>query len=151
MIRILQVITVIIIFAVIPITAADYYWGNGFLNKFLIEQSLPIMGTILAIYIAAAASFLSIVVNHEKGEHNSIFKGTVTELKYNIIIVIAIFVIHLFMMVATPPAKPENMHVILFLKGAKVFTFILYIFALYKLSHLLFGVRTVINSLKNNP
>lgn len=132
-------------FSVLPITGADYYWNNGFLNKFLVEQSLAIMGTILAIYIASAASFLAIVINHEKGEHNRIFKETVTTLKHNIIFVIAVFVIHLFMMVATPVVTAQNVAVILSLKGGKVFTFSLYLFALYRLNYLLFSVREVIN------
>ncbi len=146
MIRIIQIIASLIVFVVAPIIAADHFSQSGFLDLFMVQQSMSIMGTILAIYIAAAASFLAIVMGHEKERGETIFNGTSRELKQNIALVIAILGVHLFLLAVTPPATPDNSIVILFLKAGKVFTFSIYIYALYELSNVLFGIRDSLNS-----
>ena len=145
MIRILQIIASLLVFVVAPIVAADHFAQSGFLNTLMVQQSMSIMGTILAIYIAAAASFLAIVMGHEKEKGKVMFNGTSTELKHNIAFVIAIFGVHFFLLSVTPLPTPDNGTVLLCLKAAKVFAFSIYIYALYELSHVLFGIRDTLN------
>jgi|GEM_PF-3517008 len=146
MIRILQIVSMLIVFVVAPICAADYFSGSGFLKKFMEDQSLSLMGTILAIYIAAASSFLAILLTHEKERGGVVFNSTTSELKQNIVFIILIFALHFFLLAGTPPETAENRFLIGSLMAAKVFTFSLYIFALYELSQVLFGIRDALNS-----
>lgn len=146
MISLLKTVSFIIIFSVAPTVLADWYFNSGFLDKFMLEQSLSIMGTILAIYIAAAASFLAILMNHEEQKKQKIFTGTSTELKHNICFIMIIFFVHFILLTISQSADPnikifENPWAAYGLKAAKVFTFSIYIYALYELNVVLFGIR----------
>lgn len=146
MIRWAGIIFIILLLGVAPIVAADYYIHSGFLDKFMKEQSMSIMGTILAIYIAAASSFLAILMTYEQSKGRAIFTSTSADLKRTTIFVITLFAIHLLLLVATPKAITDSSLIDLGLKSAKVFTLYLYIFALYELSHVMFSIREVINN-----
>lgn len=145
MISLLKIISLLILCVVFPTLAADYYFKTGFLEKFMLEQSLTIMGTILAIYIASSASFIAVLMAYEESKKTTIFKSTTAELRQNITFVTSILFIHFLLLVATQKTVPEQIKDILtwtsFLKGAKVFTFSLYIYALYELNSVLFGIR----------
>lgn len=106
------------------------------------------MGTILAIYIAAAGSFLAIIQGHEDKQNRDIFKGTTRELKQNILFVIIIFIIHMFLLVITPK-EVTSVVIPIVLKSFKTLTFVLYIYALYELSKVLFSIRETLNKNRN--
>jgi hypothetical protein len=143
MIKILQIIASIIVFTVLPTIALDNYFKSGFLDKFMVEQSLSLMGTILAIYIAAASSFIAILTTHEDQKKQKIFDKTTKELKQSIIFVFVVFILHFFLLVATPEAGESSIskEVIILLKGIKTLTFMLYIYALFELSSELFTLK----------
>ena len=151
MIRILQIVATIIVFGVAPILAIDCYVDNGFLSNFLNNQSLSIMGTILAIYIAAASSFLAIMMSHEHNENKTIFVSTSVELKQNITAIMVIFLMHIFVLVGSPviPNGEKISTLGLFFRGGGVFTFLVFIYALYELSTVLFGIRESLSKKKH--
>jgi hypothetical protein len=144
MIKFLQIIASIIVFTVLPTVVLDYYSKSGFLDKFMVEQSLSLMGTILAIYIAAASSFIAILATHEDRQEKNIFDKTTKELKQSIIFIFLVFVLHFFLLVATPAASELSIskEVIILLKSLKTFTFMLYIYALFELSSELFTLKS---------
>ncbi len=143
MIKILHIIASIIVFTVLPTIVLDHYSKSGFLDKFMVEQSLSLMGTILAIYIAAASSFIAILATHEDRQEKNIFDKTTKELKKSIIFVFVVFILHFFLLVATPAVGDSSIskEVIILLKGLKTFTFMLYIYALFELSSELFTLK----------
>lgn len=145
MIRILQILSTLIVLGVAPIVASDCLWGDGFLDKFMRDQSLSIMGTILAIYIAAAASFLAIIMGFEKEDANIRFNSTASEIKQNICFIIAVFIIHLLLLSGSPNEKLAPQWLLILMKSLKTFTFLIYIYALYELSVVLFGIRETVN------
>ena len=145
MVKILQIVATIIVFGVVPIVWADYYSENKFIDHFMKNQSLSIMGTILAIYIATAASFLAIIMGYEKTQKEVIFNGTSAEIKQNIKFIIVVFVLHLFLLALTPSDIEKNQNCVFFLRSASVLTFLLYIYSLYEMSDILFGIRKILN------
>ena len=149
MIRLMGITFGILIVIVVPIMALNHFSGAVFLDKFMEERALLLMGTMLAIYIAAASSFLGILLNYEKEKGKVIFTDTTSELKQNIIFIIIVFTVHFFLLSATPPNTPDNIILLRILMALKVLTFSLYIYALYELSMVLFGIRNAINSVKN--
>ena len=150
MIRLMGITFGILILVVAPIMAVSHISGTLFLDNFMEERSLLLMGTILAIYIAAASSFLSILLNYEKEKGNVIFNNTASEIKQNIIFIIIIFTVHLLLLSATPPSTDDNAILLKILMALKLLMFSFYIFALYELSMVLFGIRSTINSVEKD-
>lgn len=150
MVRLMGITFGILLIVVVPTMVVSHYTESQFLDKFMEERSLLLMGTILAIYIAAASSFLSVLLNYEKEKGKVIFKNTTSELKQNICFIIAIFGIHFFLLSATPPSTVSNTICLEILMSLKILTFSLYIFALYELSMVLFDIRNTINSVEND-
>ena len=146
MIRLMGILFAILIMIVAPIMAVSHFSGTLFLDKFMEERSLLLMGTILAIYIAAASSFLGILLTYEKEKGKVVFNDTTSELKQNIVLIIVIFAFHFFLLSATPPYTADNIIILKILMIFKVLTFSLYIYALYELSMVLFGIRDALNS-----
>jgi len=149
--ELIKSISVIILLIVLPTLGADWYAQSGFLDKFMLEQSLSLMGTILAIYIASAASFLAILMGHEQKEGKKIFNTTTGELKQNICFITGIFFLHFLLLAISQPATdkniiPFNETVILLFKFAKTFTFCIYIYAMYELNLVLFSIREKLGS-----
>lgn len=130
----------IFILGTIPAVALDFYSGSDFLDKFMQEKSLSLMGTILAIYIAMSASFIAILNNYENEQGKNIFSKTVKELKMNIVFIFIVFVLHFFLLAGT--SKSFGLILDLVFKLAKTFTFLLFLYALYELSNALFTVNS---------
>ncbi len=122
MINLLKNMSLLIVFGVAPTVALDYFSGSGFLDKFMADQSLSMLGTILAIYIAAASSFIAILNSYEDQEGKDIFSGTVKELKQTIAFIFIIFFAHFLLLVGTP--TEASFACDLTLKSLKTFTFI---------------------------
>ena len=129
--------------AVVAFVLIDYYFGDNFLDEFMDEQSLSIMGTMLAIYIATASSLLTILIAYEKENSKKIFSGTSAEIKSTIDYIIVFFAVHLFLLIITPERTDSNQLIILILLGAKILTFSLYIYALRELAQVLFNIRNI--------
>ena len=124
-----------------PLVWAERNYGNGFLEEFMTDTSLTVMGTMLAIYIATASSFLAILIAYEKEEGATIFNKTSTEIRQNVLLVIALFALQLILLTSTPNKTNDNQEIILCLLEAKTLIFSIYIYALYELSQVLFGIR----------
>lgn len=149
--RLLQIIASILVFGVLPVLGAAYYSEGAFLDKFLSEQSLGLIGTMLAIYIAAASSFVAILMSFEEKNGKKVFQKTSKELKENIIFIFIVFFVHFMLLAATPDSfAKEDVALQWILRGTKVFTFLLFIFALYELSRQLFTIRDKLPK-TNNP
>ena len=124
-----------------PLVWVERDYGNGFLDEFMTDKSLIVMGTMLAIYIATASSFLAILMTYEKEEGAAIFNKTSTEIRQNVLLVIALFALQLILLTSTPNKTNDNQEIILCLLEAKTLIFSIYIYALYELSQVLFGIR----------
>lgn len=141
MIRFLGISFALIILIVTPTMAANHFLGSLFLVGFMENRSLLLMGTILSIFVVASASFMAILMRYEQDKQRKIFDGTASEIKTNFNVVIAIFAVHFLLLSGTPPEGACNYWLIKILLGLKVFTFSIYIYALYELSMALFGIR----------
>lgn len=139
MAKLLQIFSTIFVVGVIPTLILDRISNSGYLEKFMADQSLSLIGNILAIYLAVASSFIAILNSYEDEQGRSIFTSTVKELKQNIIFVFVVFILHFFLLVGTP--KEAILCLSTILKGAKTFTLMLFIYALYELSAELFTIK----------
>ena len=148
MINLLKNISLLIVFGVVPTVALDYFSGSGFLDKFMTDQSLMVLGTILAIYIGTASSFIAILNRYEDKEGKNIFSSTNRELKQTITFIFIVFFGHFLLLVGTP------MHVSfvcnLAFKSLKVLTFILFLFTLHELSSVLFTLKDKLHGKNKN-
>ncbi len=139
MIKLGMIFASILVFGVAPTIALDYWAGTGFFEKFMNEQSLSMLGTILAIYIGVASSFLAILNSYEDDFGKNIFTSTIKEIKQTIIWIFGVFFLHFLLLVGTP--KYPSFICELTLKSLKAFTFLLFLCILYELSTELFTLK----------
>lgn len=137
--KLAQIFASILVFGVAPTVALDYWASAGFLEKFMNDQSLSMLGTILAIYIGVASSFIAILNSYEDDFGKNIFTGTVKELRQTIIWIFSVFFVHFLLLVGTP--KNPSFICDLTLKSLKTFTFLLFLCILYELSAELFTLK----------
>lgn len=138
-------ILIVIVFAAL-VMGVDHCSESTFLEKFMEDRSLLIMGTILSIYIVASLSFLTILMTHEKKEKEVVFSGSRSELKTNILALIALFAFQFLLLSATPSAGVGDIVILKIFMTLKVVIFSLYIYALYELSMALIFVVEKLNS-----
>lgn len=141
MIRFLGICFALLLGIVTPAMLLDHFSGSLFLDDFMEKRSLLLMGTILSIFTVTSASFLAILFNYEQNAQQKIFDGTTSEIKENFTLILIIFAVHFLLLSGTPPEGTCNYWLIKILLGLKVFTFSIYIYALYELSMALFGIR----------
>lgn len=138
----------VLVFGVLPVLAVAYFTKSEPLDNFLSQQSLGLIGIMLAIYISTASSFVVILTGFEEKGGMQIFQKTSEELRENILFVFFLFFAHFLLLVAG--GGQENIALEWLLRGAKVFTFLLFIFALYELSGQLFTVRRKLFDIYNS-
>lgn len=137
--KLLSIFASILVFGIAPTLVLDYFSGAEFLEKFMADQSLSLLGTILAIYIGVASSFIAILNGYEDEQGKSIFAGVSKELKQTVIWLFGVFFIHFLILVGTP--QEPSLICELTLKALKTFTFLLFLCILYELSVELFMLR----------
>jgi len=135
----LPIFASILVFGVAPTVALDYFANAQFLEKFMVDQSLSLLGTILAIYIGVASSFIAILNGYEDEHGKNIFAGVSNELKQTVIWLFGVFFLHFLLLVGTP--QEPSLACELTLKALKTFTFLLFLCILYELSVDLFMLR----------
>lgn len=138
-IKLLQIFASILVFGVAPTIGLDHLADGEFLEKFMAEQSLSMLGTVLAIYIGVASSFIAILNSYEDDLGKNIFTGTIKELKQTVIWIFGVFFVHFLLLVGTP--KYPSFACDLALKSLKTFTFLLFLCILYELSVELFMLK----------
>ena len=143
MIKVLQLFSCIIVFGVLPILAADFYSQSGFISSFMGGKSLALMGTMLAIYMAAASSFMALMNSYEQKIGKPVFYSTTKELQTNIGAVFVVFFLHLLLAAGTP--NTMSTEILLIINGSKTFTFLLFLYALYELSQGIFTLRATLS------
>ncbi len=138
MIKLLQVFVSATLLAVVAV-ALDFYSKSGFLHHFMQQQSLSLMGTILAIYIAATTSYIAILTKYEDEQGTRIFTRTIKEIKQNIVFIFILFVVHFFLLIGTSKLCGGMLDILF--KFFKTFVFMLFLYALYDISDELFTLK----------
>lgn len=153
-IKVLKNIFWILILIVAPTLLIDHFLESLFLENFMAKFSLPMMGTMLAIYMAVLSSFLKTMSDYEKTKNQSIFDKTTSGLKETVVAIFIIFIIHFFLLSGTPEKDTFDTSLLwifialMVLMGAKVLTFSLYIRILFELSMALFSIRKKTNAME---
>ncbi len=133
-----------------PFVAIDYFWSSRFIEEFMREQSLQIMGTILALNIATASFLVGHLIDIEMKEGKVIFETTMREIKHNIYFMFVLFVLQMGVLsigdVEFIEFDNNWKHWIL---GLNVILFLAYIFCLYEMTAAIFSLRKRMKVLKN--
>jgi hypothetical protein len=151
MIRLLGILFLIILIE-IPLLITDVYMNNGYLDLFLKNQSLSIMGTALAINIATSAFLVGQLLTIEINFKKPIFDNSKKEIKHNLIFMIIVFLLQLFFLLLTPIAEKDTSILLNSLryicKGINLFLFLLYLYALFEMTLAIFSVGKFIKNQK---
>jgi len=137
--KLITIICIIVTTIVLPILLLDFYTGNGFLSKFFNEQIIPLMGTILALNLALAASLHAILLGLEVQKNVSLV-GTRKEVKSNVLFMIIIFILVFILQIITPKMGLNNLLLMTTITGLKLLFFFLYLYAVYEISSVLFHI-----------
>ena len=139
------VLSGIILGLVFPILFLDYIVDNGFLQKFMQEESLSIMGNMLAIYVGVVTAFAAIL---DQMQNNLGIKciNTQRNLKKNIVEMLIIYGLQIICFVITPERYNDILWVEYVLKGFEVLLFILYFLMFYEVLDVFFTIRHLIQN-----
>ena len=142
--RIGSIISEVVLYGILPtgvIMVVDCLWGNGFLDKFLMDTTLSLMVVALVAYIPTTAAIVAILSATEEKKGEPIFAITIQGFKLGLQIVCVLCFIHFLSLI---PATPQELSWYLFTNGVRLSTFLLVFRALYKVSTFLFGVNHTI-------
>ena len=118
-----------------------FFPSHTFLQEFLFGQSIPIMGTMLAINIPTATFLIAELVKLEKEQNKELFPNTIKEIKHNMILMFILFPIQIVLLAIAPDKNFQYFFVYLWLG---LFIFSLYIYALWEMVRSIFQVRYVV-------
>lgn len=135
----------IIVGVVFPILILDYIFDNGFLQKFMEEESLAIMGNMLAIYVGVVTAFTVILDNILKNNCSN----TQNTLKRNIVTLLVIYGVQITCFIATPQKYCDSLWVEYIIKGVEVLSFALYFLMFYEIIDVFFIARKIKQEQKN--
>lgn len=144
-------ITFILLILTSALCSIDYVVGGSFLFSFLKQNSLEIMGTVLALNIATATFLVGQLMNIELQLKMEVFTKSKREIKHNILFMIIIFVLQLMVLTAIPSDTSTNQVLLIakpWIYRLSLFFFLTYVYALYELSTGIFSVCNYISKLK---
>ena len=150
MVRIAGIIFILLILTSL-LCGIDFIVGGSFIFTFLKQNSLEIMGTVLALNIATATFLVGQLMNIELQLKAEVFTKSKKEIKHNIMFMIVVFVLQLMVLTAIPGDSNTNQILILarpWIYRVALFLFLTYVYALYELSTGIFSVCNYISKLK---
>ena len=132
----------IIVGIVFPILLLDYVVDNNFLQRFMENESLAIMGNMLAIYVGVVTAFTVILDNLQK-KFNTKCLNTQKNLKKNILIMLVVYGLQIICFVATPKEYYNTLWLEYMIKGFEVLLFSLYFLMFYEIIDVFFFARGI--------
>lgn len=135
--KVITLLSVIITFVVLPCCILYKLGATFYLDKFFLDQIIPLMGTILALNFALIAAMQTFLLNIEKEFEQEVFCKTRNEINSNIVAMLIIFIL-CFILQCVDLKMPR---IIFYLVMAtKLTLFFTYIYIIYDLSSALFKV-----------
>ncbi len=143
MIKLLGVFFLVLLIE-LPLILVDLFVKNGFIQFFVHQQSLEIMGTLLGLNIASSIFLIGHLIDIEAKLDKDIFDATKKEMKQNIIAMFVMFIIELIIQIAMPIILPNSPQIIkdisMWLSYVGLYVFLLYLFALFEMTQAIFIV-----------
>lgn len=128
-----------------PFVAVDYFWGDKFIWEFLRNQSLQIMGTMLALNIATASFLVGYLIDIEMKAGKSIFDNSMREIKHSIYFMLILFFIQMISLTVIDTAVISLSSKWKYLAvGFSLLLFLAYLFCLYEMTAAIFSIRKLI-------
>jgi hypothetical protein len=135
--KLISIISIIIVFIVLPCLIIYHLGSVNFINNFLNNQMIPLMGTIMALNFAIATSLQSILLNIETIKNETLFPHTKNEINQNLMFIIIVFIIVFILQVINIPMRKIFLYPLM---GAKLTLFFIYFYAIYDLNSALFKI-----------
>lgn len=127
----------ILVIIVLPCIFLYHYVSHEYLDKFFNEQIIPLMGTIMALNFAVAASLQAILYSIEQVNANATFTKTRNEVVQNLIFMIILFAIVFILQVNGIPARKLYSYSLICIK---LLIFFLNFYIMYDLNRALFAI-----------
>ena len=134
------ILSAIIVGIICPLSIADYYSQNGFLETFMKEQSLSIMGNVLAIYIGIITAF-TVILDKLSSITGGKFLKTTTTLKKNVLQLLFLYALQALILIATPKNLGEPW--MFFVKSVEIMILSLYFLFFYEIIEIFFTTRNI--------
>ena len=135
--KLISIFSIIIVFTVFPCLLLYHLGSTSYLDNFLKNQMIPLMGTIMALNFAIATSLQSILLNIETIKNETLFPRTKNEINQNLIFMMIIFIIVFVLQVIDSPTRKVFLYPLM---GAKITLFFIYFYAIYDLNSALFKI-----------
>lgn len=133
----------------LPIFLIDRFLQTNFLESFLKNQSLQIMGTLVGLNITTTAFLVGHLTNIEINLKKILFNNSKREIKHNLYFMIVIFLIQLLLLSAIPSVSSDTQGWVINLKSVLIYLglaiFLLSIYALYEMTKAIFLIDKIIN------
>lgn len=142
------ILSAIIVGIICPLLIADYCSQNGFLETFMKEQSLSIMGNILAIYIGIITAF-TVILDKLCSITGGKFLKTTNTLKKNVLQLLFLYGFQALILIATPE-KLEGPWM-LFIKSIEIMILSLYFLFFYEIIEIFFAARNISENKETTP
>ena len=140
MIRVFGILFLLLIIE-IPFLLTDLFIKNGFLTHFLVNQSTIIMGTILALNVTTASFLLTHLTSIEVQSKKIIFDASAKEIKQQLFFMIGIFLVHIFVLTATPQLSDRLKTLYYILRSLNLLLFLVFLYGLYEIIKAIFIIR----------
>ena len=135
--KLISIFSIIIVFTVFPCLLLYHLGSTSYLDNFLKNQMIPLMGTIMALNFAIATSLQSILLNIETIKNEKLFPRTKNEINQNLIFMIIVFIIAFVLQVIDVPMRKVLLYSLM---GVKLTLFFIYFYAIYDLNSALFKI-----------
>ncbi len=141
MVRFLGIVFIALIFTGI-LGFAGYHSNGIFLYTFAQDQSMGIIGTILALNIATITFLLGHLYSIEHNANEELFKSTKSEVKQNVYFMAGMFMANLLVLALTPVynTKMGKLQPAFIMSLISVFLLILVVIALIEIVQAIFSV-----------
>ncbi len=130
------------------VLVVNYYSKSTFLEDFIKNQSLQIMGTILALNVATSSFLVGHLTNIEITLRKKIFGKSKGEIKHNLMFMLVAFFLDLILLTGSPLVVEKSPQYLSYIKytctGVSLLLFILYLYSLYEMTTAIFSIDGII-------
>ena len=146
--RTLAVIVILILIEALVVWLANSLNGGTYLQEFIWNHSLPIMGTLLGLNVAAAVFILGHLTTIEISlNKKDIFTGSRQEIKHSIFMMLVVFSLNLVLLLIAPSRDATFLQLLggfrISFASVSLFLFLLHITAIFEITLAVFALESI--------
>lgn len=137
--KMIALFCVLLVFIGIPIAYLYKIGFKNYLDLFFLNQMIPLMGTIMALNFALAASLQAILINMETIIKQKTFANSRKEINHNLLFMMILFGLVFILQIFN---CPNSTSILFILNSLKITLFAFYFYAVYEISTAIYKVST---------